>query len=500
MTRTINNLVLAASLLAVSSFSLQAQQWLGSATSTGNIYRSGNVGINVTSPAARLHVNGTVRLQNLGANNTATNILVLDGTNNVRVRNLSTAPLPGDNLGNHIAAMPLNMSCFDINNINSANFCGGGNVFGDGLGGLVLGGSGVNVPSLIPNTAVGVDANGYLTSVPVGGGDNLGNHIATMDLQMQCNNIRNVNAISFCGSPATATGFPIISTTPGCPGDLNVNATLTVGGPFSNCMWPGPAAIIPGSAPWVTGVVGTVLFANGDVGGGMYFTFSDKRLKKDIAPLQNALSKVKALNPVSYEYDNTLLKDTKFSEGKTNGFLAQELLEIVPEAVRQHESGTLMVNYDAVIPVLTEAIQEQQVLIESKDEAIVELNNQVSSVKEELENLKNLLQAMCENGCSAFNKTSGNNNNDLQGAVLEQNAPNPFNQNTQIRYFLPETVNTAQLFIYDMSGKQLKAMDITSRGAGSSIIEANEFSAGLYIYTLVADGIEVASKRMVLSR
>jgi len=159
-----------------------------------------------------------------------------------------------------------------------------------------------------------------------------------------------------------------------------------------------------------------------------------------------------------------------------------------------------MVNYDAVIPVLTEAIQEQQVLIESKDEAIVELNNQVSSVKEELENLKNLLQAMCENGCSAFNKTSGNNNNDLQGAVLEQNAPNPFNQNTQIRYFLPETVNTAQLFIYDMSGKQLKAMDITSRGAGSSIIEANEFSAGLYIYTLVADGIEVASKRMVLSR
>ena len=58
-----------------------------------------------------------------------------------------------------------------------------------------------------------------------------------------------------------------------------------------------------------------------------------------------------------------------------NGFIAQELVEHVPEVVEYHEERDLLsVNYDGLIPVLVEAIKEQQQQIE-------ELKNEVEQLK-----------------------------------------------------------------------------------------------------------------------
>ena len=91
-------------------------------------------------------------------------------------------------------------------------------------------------------------------------------------------------------------------------------------------------------------------------------------------------------------------------------------------------------------------------------------------------------------------------NSELSSKVdLEQNIPNPFNQSTQIKFYLPETVKVAQLCIYNLQGAQLKQIPLTQRGAGSEIISGSQFAAGIYLYALIVDGKEVDVKQMILT-
>ncbi|MDR2474902.1 MAG: T9SS type A sorting domain-containing protein, partial [Bacteroidales bacterium] len=84
-------------------------------------------------------------------------------------------------------------------------------------------------------------------------------------------------------------------------------------------------------------------------------------------------------------------------------------------------------------------------------------------------------------------------------AALYQNIPNPFSQSTQIKYFLPTSVQKAFLCIYDLNGKQLKQYQLAERGEGRQQILGNEFAAGIYLYALIADGQEVEVKKMILT-
>ena len=50
----------------------------------------------------------------------------------------------------------------------------------------------------------------------------------------------------------------------------------------------------------------------------------------------------------------------------------------------------------------------------------------------------------------------------MSGAVLKQNAPNPFTQNTVIQYQLPAYSHNAQLVVFDMSGHQLRSYTLNT--------------------------------------
>jgi hypothetical protein len=82
---------------------------------------------------------------------------------------------------------------------------------------------------------------------------------------------------------------------------------------------------------------------------------SDKRLKTNIQPIENALSKVLSLKGVTYNWYDT-------PEGKKRlGFIAQDVNEIVPELVFINENtpDKLMgVHYDNITSLLVEAIKE----------------------------------------------------------------------------------------------------------------------------------------------
>ena len=81
-----------------------------------------------------------------------------------------------------------------------------------------------------------------------------------------------------------------------------------------------------------------------------------------------------------------------------------------------------------------------------------------------------------------------------------QNTPNPFNQATEIGYFIPETVKSANIYIYDMNGFQQKNISITERGKGVTVLQATALQAGMYFYTLICDGKPVDTKQMILTR
>ncbi len=99
---------------------------------------------------------------------------------------------------------------------------------------------------------------------------------------------------------------------------------------------------------------------------------SDARLKENVVGIDNALSKIKALNGVYFNWKSDDKKQ------KQIGFIAQEVLPIIPEAVQKNSDGYYSLAYDDIIPVLTNAIKEQQ--------------NQIEELKNQNENLNARLQ------------------------------------------------------------------------------------------------------------
>jgi len=57
------------------------------------------------------------------------------------------------------------------------------------------------------------------------------------------------------------------------------------------------------------------------------------------------------------------------------------------------------------------------------------------------------------------------------------------------------TVTKAVMYIYNMQGEQILQLPVTERGNTSATIEGNSLKAGIYLYTLIADGNKVYTKR-----
>lgn len=196
------------------------------------------------------------------------------------------------------------------------------------------------------------------------------------------------------------------------------------------------------------------------------------------------------INGVKYDFikqnNDTISNEAerqKLEEMRKNklGFLAQDLGKILPEAVLyDKEQDRYYIEYNTLIPVIVEAMKEQQAQIEG---------------------LKTELAGCCQNNLKSGSITSSINGQSQTGseAKLYQNNPNPFSVQTTVKFEIPESVQSAQLHICNMTGTLLKTITINQRGTGSVTISANEFVAGMYLYSLVCDGKIVDTKQMLLT-
>ena len=140
-----------------------------------------------------------------------------------------------------------------------------------------------------------------------------------------------------------------------------------------------------GAAPTSLGYNGTSLiyssnvsFGNTSVNGAITATgditafFSDDRLKDRYSNIPNAVEKVKSLNGFYYE-PNITAQDLGYQKEMHVGVSAQEVNAIMPEVVAPApiDNKYMTVKYDRLIPLLIEAIKEQQTQI---DELKAQLN------------------------------------------------------------------------------------------------------------------------------
>lgn len=88
------------------------------------------------------------------------------------------------------------------------------------------------------------------------------------------------------------------------------------------------------------------------------------RSKENIAPIESPLNKILNINGVLFNWKTEEYKDKGFPDGRHYGVIAQEVEKVLPELVKEGPEGEKAVAYTEVVPVLIEAMKEQQKEIE----------------------------------------------------------------------------------------------------------------------------------------
>ena len=90
---------------------------------------------------------------------------------------------------------------------------------------------------------------------------------------------------------------------------------------------------------------------------------SDITLKDNVRPIESAIFKVKQISGVRFDW-NEKSSPLQQELGHDVGLIAQEVEKVLPEIVITREDGIKAIQYEKVVPLLVEAIKEQQTLIE----------------------------------------------------------------------------------------------------------------------------------------
>jgi hypothetical protein len=100
---------------------------------------------------------------------------------------------------------------------------------------------------------------------------------------------------------------------------------------------------------------------------------SDSRVKTNVVSMTEGLDKIDQIRPVTFDWVPT--ENVSDREGADFGFIAQELEEVLPEVVHTRGDGYKTVMYEKVVPVLVQAMKEQQAIIEALKAEIELLKN-----------------------------------------------------------------------------------------------------------------------------
>jgi hypothetical protein len=293
---------------------------------------------------------------------------------------------------------------------------------------------------------------------------------------------------------------------------------------LQNAMALGYNAIVSGSNKVVVGSTAVTQI-------GAYISnwtnLSDSRFKTNVTENVKGLEFIKKLRPVTFKINTSQLDDyliqnfpdsvkqshkegmdfTASSAMIHSGFIAQEVEQAALAvgysnsivATPSNEFDTYGLAYAEFVVPLVKAVQEQAATIDSLKEVVSNLQGNklvnsgipVDELKNEIEELRQQLNQCCSNPGRATLQSS-------TSSWLAQNKPNPFNTQTVIEYNVVEE-GSASILIFDMNGKLLKTLSIKIPGKGSVTVNGSDLYAGMYYYSLVVNGKEIDTKKMILT-
>ena len=246
-------------------------------------------------------------------------------------------------------------------------------------------------------------------------------------------------------------------------------------------------------------------YFSGDVFTSGDYLGSDEKLKQNIKDFSGAMDIINRLHPKQYEYsrhDNYKLMN--LPQGTHFGLIAQDVEKLLPGLVKETKFFTAKsnpgrteelknlpdiefkaLNYTELIPLIIKGMQEQQ-------QAISNLQQENEAFRQQINELKQIILASANSSAATSNTNAGT-------SWLLQNAPNPFDQNTTIRYNVPVLIKKAQLMIYTMDGRLVRSFSLNS-GMNTFTINAGSLSEGQYVYTLLVDGKKVDTKTMTITK
>ena len=219
---------------------------------------------------------------------------------------------------------------------------------------------------------------------------------------------------------------------------------------------------------------------------------STQSADNDASSSVSALSRLAGISGVSYEKETVAAGEAGADvavpmSGRTDGnttrrlgLMADQVEATVPEAVRTLDDGTKGIYYSDLVVVLIDAVNE---------------------LSEKVETLEAQLAGTAKPGTTVSyapgETASTDEMPEADGTTLSQNSPNPWNEETRISYSLPDGFSDASIRIYNLQGTQVKKFDLSSP-FGEVVLQASELAAGIYIYSLVADGQELSTRRMMI--
>ena len=155
---------------------------------------------------------------------------------------------------------------------------------------------------------------------------------------------------------------------------------------------------------------------------------------------------------------------------------ADKLEEVFPDLVYVNKDGSKVINYVEMIPLLVQSINEL-------NEKIEVLQGQSSSGRAK----------------AAVRGTTGVNGTSISQNKLYQNTPNPFKETTTIHFTLADDARDAYICIFDMTGKPVKKLPVTT-GMDSVSFRGYEIGEGMFLYSLIVNGQEIDTKRMIITK